>query len=46
VTEEIGDLSDGEGFDCSVGLFDAVDQIGGEGMAKGMQAFTLYSCAF
>ena len=38
VAEEVCHLSGREGADRSIRLFDSVDQIGGEGMAEGMES--------
>ena len=38
MAEEVGHLPGREGADGSIRLFDSVDQIGGEGMAEGMES--------
>ena len=43
MSEEIGHLPGREGADGSIRLFDAVDQIGGEGVAEGMKSPLLQS---
>ena len=43
VAEEVGHLLGREGADGSIRLFDAVDQIGGEGMSEGMGSPLLQS---
>ena len=41
---EIGYLTGGEGADSSIRLPDPVDQIGGEGLAEGVEAPLFQSC--
>ncbi len=38
MAEEVGHLPGREGADSSIRLFGSVDQIGGEGMAEGMES--------
>ena len=46
MAEEVGHLSGREGADRSIRLFDAVDQIGGEGVAEGMKSPLLQPSRF
>ena len=43
MAEEVGHLPGGKGADGSIRLFDAVDQIGGEGMTEGKESPSLQS---
>ena len=43
MTEEVGYLLGGEGFDVAVFVFDAVDQSGCEGVAEAVEAFCFYA---
>ena len=46
VAEQIGDLSGRVTSDFPVRLLDPVEQIGGKGVTKGMQTFSLNPCCF
>lgn len=43
VTEEVGYLLRGEGFDVAVFILDSVDQPCGKGMAETVQSFGFYA---
>ena len=46
MAEEVSHLFGGEGVNGSIRLFDAVDQIGGEGVAEGMKSSLLQPSRF